>query len=466
MQNSESTVARILVIEDEANARTALCSLLASDGYETLGVESAEEALKTLESFPAEVCLVDVKLPGMSGLELIPRIKALIPECLCIVTTAFSSVESAVEAMRHGAEDYLVKPLNPDELELKIERELRNRSVALEAKRLREQITARDGIPGMVGASVEMKEVYRLISRAAPSRASVLITGESGTGKELVARALHSLSPRAKGPFIAVNCAALPDTLLESELFGHEKGSFTGAIGRKAGRFELADGGTLFLDEIGEMPAQTQVKLLRVLQERRFERVGGTETIGVDVRVLAATNRELESMVTEGRYRDDLYYRLNVVTIHAPALRERRADIPILWEHFIHKYMELEGKTGMSTDPEVLLCLFSYDWPGNVRELENVAEHAVVMCRGARFTREHLPARIGGGDPTKDPLAIRIPGMSLQEVERAAILRTFDAMEHSTRRAADALGISVRKVQYRLKEYRVEGFIGDYDENG
>ncbi|MDF1561797.1 MAG: sigma-54 dependent transcriptional regulator [Deltaproteobacteria bacterium] len=451
--------ARVLVVEDEANARSALVSLLTADGFEALGVESAEEALEAIESFPAEVFLIDVKLPGMSGLDLIPRIKARVPESLCIVTTAFSSVESAVEAMRRGAEDYLVKPLNPDELELKIERELRNRSVAIEAKRLREQITAREGIPGMVGASVEMKEVYRLISRAAPSRASVLITGESGTGKELIARALHSLSPRTNGPFIAVNCAALPDTLLESELFGHEKGSFTGAIGRKAGRFELADGGTLFLDEIGEMPPQTQVKLLRVLQERTFERVGGTQTISVNVRVIAATNRDLEVMVTEGRYRDDLYYRLNVVTIHAPALRERRADIPILWEHFIRKYQELEGKENVSTDPEVLLCLFAYDWPGNVRELENVAEHAVVMGRGEHLTRENLPPRIGGGDPAKDPLAIRVPGMTMAEVERAAILRTFEAMDHSTRRTADALGISVRKIQYRLKEYRAEGFL-------
>ena len=449
----------MLVVEDEANARTALVGLLEGDGYLVRAAESAESAEALLSGFSPDLCLIDIKLPGKSGLDLLPVIKERIPEAVSIVMTAFSSVESAVDAMRRGAEDYLIKPLNPDELELVLERELRHRSVALEAKRLREQVTARDGVPGMIGASAEMQEIYRLIARAAPSRASVLITGESGTGKELVARALHSLSPRKSGPFIAVNCAALPETLLESELFGHEKGSFTGAVARKMGRFELAHGGTLFLDEIGEIPPQTQVKLLRVLQDKSFERVGGTQTLQVDVRVLAATNKDLAQLVADNQYRDDLYYRLNVVSIHAPALRQRRTDIPLLWEHFIRKYGELEGKQKLATDPEVMLALFAYDWPGNVRELENVAEHAVVMCRGERVTREHLPARFAGGGSSSDPMAIRVPGMSMREIERAVILRTYELMNKSTHRTAEALGLSVRKIQYRLKEYRGEGFI-------
>jgi DNA-binding NtrC family response regulator len=451
---------RILVVEDEQNARTALVDLLTADGYVTEGAESAEAALEQAERFPADVWLIDLKLPGMSGLELIPKVKERIPEAICLVITAFSSVESAVDAMRCGAEDYLVKPLNPDELELVLQRELRHRSVSLEAKRLREQVGSGEVLPGLVGIGQEMRDLADLIRRAAPSRASILVTGESGTGKELIARALHRLSPRRDKPFVGVSCAALTETLLESELFGHERGSFTGATARKAGRFELADGGTLFLDEIGEIPPSIQVKLLRVLQERTFERVGGTQSIKVDVRVIAATNRDLSKLVAEGRYRDDLYYRLNVVTLKAPPLRRRRSDIPLLWEHFVAKYCRLEERATLDTDPSVLLALFAHDWPGNVRELENVAEHAVVMCQGDRLLPEHLPAHFAGSaEGGGDPLEVRVPGMTLRQVERAVLLRTYALMDESSHRTADALGISVRKVQYRLKEYRAEGFL-------
>ncbi|RMG12147.1 MAG: sigma-54-dependent Fis family transcriptional regulator [Deltaproteobacteria bacterium] len=453
---------RILIVEDEANARAALEGILEDEGYPVRSVESAEAALEAIEAEPPDLLLVDMKLPGMSGLDLIARVREQVPEAVNIMMTAYSSVDTAVEAMRRGAEDYLVKPINAEELVLVIERERRHRAVALEAKHLREQAAAREGIRGLVGGSSAMESVYTLIQRAAPARASVLITGESGTGKELVARAIHRLSPRSEGPFVAVNCAALPETLIESELFGYEKGAFTGAAARKAGRFELADGGTLFLDEVGEIPPQVQVKLLRALQERAFERVGGTETIHTDVRVIAATNKDLEALVAEGRYRDDLYYRLNVVTIDMPPLRARRSDIPLLWEHFVQKYSDLEGKPDMSTDPEVMQVLFAYDWPGNVRELENAAEHAVVMNRGERITLEHLPARlIGAKGPAAggDPLDIRVPGMTLREVERAVILRTYELTDRSTQKTAEALGISVRKIQYRLKEYREAGYL-------
>ncbi len=454
---------RVLVVEDESNARNALVDLLTTDGYITKGVESAEDALTTIDSFAADVWLIDLKLPGMGGLELIPRIKERIPEAVCLVMTAFSSVESAVDAMRRGAEDFLVKPLNPDELDLVLGRELRHRAVMIEAKHLREQVGTGEVLSGLVGASREMRELSEKIQRTAPSRASILITGESGTGKEIIARAIHGLSPRRDKPFIGVSCAALTETLLESELFGHERGSFTGATNRKPGRFELANGGTLFLDEVGEIPQSIQVKLLRVLQERTFERVGGTSPIKVDVRVIAASNRDLSKLVSEGRYRDDFYYRLNVVTLNAPPLRRRRTDIPLLWEHFIHKYCNSERRPVLETGSEVLLSLFSHHWPGNVRELENVAEHAVVMCRGDRITTEHLPPYLGRAPRERDdPLEIRVPGMTLQEVERAVILRTYELMDGSSHRTAEALGISVRKVQYRLKEYRAAGIIDNF----
>lgn len=455
--------ARVMVVEDEPNARRALTALLESDGYDSVGVESAEDALAELDGFPAEVFLVDVRLPGMSGLDLISEVRARIPEAICIVMTAFSSVESAVTAMQRGAEDYLIKPVNPDELDLIIQRELRHRAVALEAKRLREEIAAHAGVPGLIGVSGEMRDLHARIAQAAPSRASVIITGESGTGKELIARALHELSPRCDGPFVAVNCAAIPETLIESELFGHEKGAFTGAIAQRKGRFELADAGTLFLDEIGEISLSMQVKLLRALQERAFERVGGTSTVTVDVRVIAATNLDLDEQVRNGRFRDDLFYRLNVVALAAPALRTHRTDIPVLWEHFVRRYEEQEGRERLTTTPEVLLALFAYDWPGNVRELENVAEHGVVMCRGSEIGVEHLPTRMGGGNPKDDPTAIRVPGMTMEEIERAAILRTYELVNGSTRKTAEALGLSVRKVQYRLREYREGGLLPPAD---
>ncbi len=450
----------VLVVDDEPVLVSALQRLLGRAGAKVIGLPNGLEVMRVIEEEEIEVALLDIKMPHISGLELLPAIKQAAPEVEVIMMTANATVASAVQAVKNGAYDYLQKPFpNIDEVVAVVRRALERGRLARRNRELEDVLESRDTFEGLVGQSEGIRKVFDLIETVAYSSSTVLLRGESGTGKELVARALHARSSRADKPFIAINCTAMPETLLESELFGHEKGSFTGAIGRKAGRFELADGGTLFLDEIGEIPPQTQVKLLRVLQERSFERVGGTQTLSVDVRVLAATNRDLEEMVAAGRYRDDLYYRLNVVTIHAPALRDRRADIPLLWEHFVRKYQEIEGKEQVSTDPEVLLCLFAYDWPGNVRELENVAEHAVVMGRGARLTRDNLPARISGQDPSKDPLAIRVPGMTMAEIERAAILRTFEAMEHSTRRTAEALGISVRKIQYRLKEYRAQGFL-------
>ena len=298
-----------------------------------------------------------------------------------------------------------------------------------------------------------------LIRRTAPSRASVLITGESGTGKEMIAGALHRLSPRSNGPFVAVNCAALPESLLESELFGHERGAFTGATVRKEGRFELAHGGSLFLDEIGEIAPSTQVKLLRVLQEREFERVGGTKTLSVDVRVIAATNSDLRRLVAQGGYRGDLFYRLNVLNIQAPPLRFRRRDIPVLWNHLLDQLVDAESRPRLTTGTEVMAVLLAYDWPGNVRELRNAAEYAAVMARADTVGVEHLPPYLVGGFDERDPLAIRVPGMTLADLERAAILRTYEAMGHNAHRTAAMLGISIRKIRYRLKQYREMGLL-------
>ena len=444
---------RILVVDDEQNARNALRSILSEEGYEIAEATNGEEALAALPDFAPDLILCDVRMPKMDGLTLLARAKEQGSDAVFVMMTAFAAVETAVEAMRSGAENYLVKPLNVNAVLVFLEKALEKRGLARETQELRERVRERYRLDGMVGDAPELQSVYGVVKQAAITKATVLVLGESGTGKELIAQALHEQSPRKDKPFIKVACAALSETLLESELFGHERGSFTGAAARKEGRFELADGGTLFLDEIGEIPPATQVKLLRVLQQREFERVGGTQTLKVDVRIVAATNRDLAAEVKAGRFREDLYYRLNVVSVTLPPLRRRKGDIPALVSHFVEKYGKAYGKQFVGIAPGMLNVLLAHEWPGNVRELENAIERAVVLAKGSELTADDLPPALCGPRPTVRDAASLIPGATMQQIEREAILRTLELVGGSTTKAAELLGISVRKVQYRLKEF-------------
>ncbi len=444
---------RILVVDDEPNARAGLRTILTEEGYEISEASNGEEGLQRLQEVSPDVVLADVRMPRMDGLALLRKAKELGSDATFVMMTAFASIEAAVEAMKAGAENYLVKPLDVTTVLVFLEKAFEKRRLVQEGATLRERLRERYRLEGMVGDSAELRAVYDVVRQTAPTKVTLLVLGESGTGKELIAQALHELSPRKAGPFVKVSCAALSETLLESELFGHERGSFTGAVGRKEGRFELADNGTLFLDEIGEISPTVQVKLLRALQTKEFERVGGTQTIKVDVRVVAATNRDLAAEVKAGRFREDLFYRLNVVAVTLPPLRRRKSDIPALAAHFIDKYTKGYGKQIDGLAPGTLNALLSHDWPGNVRELENAIERAVVLCKSRQLTADDLPATLRGPRPAGRDSAGLIPGASLQEIEREAILRTLELLGGSTARAAEMLGISVRKIQYRLKEY-------------
>jgi two-component system response regulator HydG len=446
-----ATGTHILVVDDEASARSGLEKLLRQEGYSVACADSGDAALALASEHPPEVVITDLKMPGMDGLELLRRLRENDKDLPVIVATAFGDVSTAVAAMRAGAEDYVTKPIDFDTLTLCIERALERRELRVEAENLRRQMRDRDGegLQGLIGASPAMQKVYRVARQVAASRATVLVTGESGTGKGELARAIHALSPRAKQPFVALHCSALAESLLESELFGHERGAFTGADKRRAGRFEQAHGGTLFLDEVGEIPAATQVKLLRVLQERTFERVGGNETINVDVRLVAATNRDLAADVREGRFREDLYYRLNVVHVEMPPLRVRGADVLVLANHFLSRFAQDNHKRIDGFSDKARAKILGHRWPGNVRELENAVERAVVMAEGTSIAEDDLPVEMA-------PLAagaVRIPGATMAEIERFAILTTLEATNGSTAKAAEMLDISVRTIQYRLNEY-------------
>ncbi|HEY1536319.1 MAG TPA: sigma-54 dependent transcriptional regulator [Polyangiaceae bacterium] len=445
--------ARILVVDDELSARSGLAKLLDQEGYEVDTAADGVQALALVADKAPSLIVTDLKMPNMDGMELLAKVREQYPDIPTIVTTAFGEVSFAVLAMRAGAEDYLTKPVDFDALLLAVERALQRRELAAEAENLRRQLRTRDqaGLEGLLGTSPAMQRVYATAKQVAPSRATVLITGESGTGKGELARALHALSPRAKAPFVALHCSALAESLLESELFGHEKGAFTGADRKRIGRFEQADGGTLFLDEIGEIPAATQVKLLRVLQEKTFERVGGNDSIKVDVRLVAATNKDLVTEVREKRFREDLYYRLNVVHIEMPPLRLRGQDVVVLAEHFLRKFARENHRQIDGLSPVARSKLMSHRWPGNVRELENAMERAVVFSEGNIVEAEALPFDAAPDSPD----GIRIPGATLAELEKHAILATLDAAEGSTVRAAEILDISVRTIQYRLHEYGV-----------
>ena len=446
----------ILVVDDDRPQRDGLQRAL-SDRYDVLVADEAQKAGAILEAQPVDVLLTDLRMPGDDGLKLLRRAGSLSNPPVSIMMTAYGSIENAVEAMKAGAYHYVTKPVNLDELELVIGRALKSRKIEAENANLHEQLDRKFGLENLIGQSPAMLQMFDIIRQVAPTRASVLITGETGTGKELVAHALHNLSPRKAGPFVAVHAAALPTALLESELFGHEKGAFTGAVERRAGRFEMADGGTIFLDEVGELEPAMQVKLLRVLEERRFERVGGNKTIETDVRLVAATNRDLKKMVAEGKFRDDLFYRLSVVTVNLPPLRERRDDVPLLVTTFNRQYSEENNTPVRDITQEAINLLMAYDWPGNVRELRNTVEQMVVLTRGDRLTVRDVPAAIrSGADLTK--ISVVRPGMTMtvEDAERQLIIQALKDTKGNRTKAADKIGMSRRTLHRKLKQYHLE----------
>ncbi len=451
LKQRRPTGLRVLVVDDEPSAREILEKILTQRGYAVDVAEDGATALTKLESTLPDVIVADLHMPQMDGLELMRSVKARNRTLPVIVVTSSTDLDAAISAMREGASDYLTKPVNIDALLVAIERALETRDLRMEAENLRRHIRERDteGLEGLIGMSAPMQRVYRTAKHVAPTKATVLITGESGTGKGELARAIHAQSPRASAPFITLHCASLAESLLESELFGHEKGSFTGAERKRIGRFEQAEGGTLFLDEVGDIPAQTQVKLLRVLQEKTFERVGGNEPITVDVRLIAATNKDLAAEVREGKFREDLYYRLNVVHIEMPPLRLRGEDILSLTLHFIRKYSQENHRRVEGITDAARTRLLSSRWPGNVRALENAVERAVIMCREPLIDEDDLPLDAS----TETFGSLRIPGSTMRELERHAILKTLEAVGGSTSRAAEILDIGVRTIQYRLHEY-------------
>jgi DNA-binding NtrC family response regulator len=446
-----ATRGRVLIVDDEANARSALSEILHDEGYATETAADGFKALGKLEEFSPDVILTDIKMPGLDGIAFMDKARAAVPGAVFVVMTAFGTIHGAVDAVKRGAENYLTKPLEPDSVTAVVERAMEKARLLHETRALRDRLRERNVAGYIVSVDPKMSAVLELVAQVGPSKASVLVTGESGTGKELIAEALHASSPRAKMPFVRLHCAALAESLLESELFGHEKGAFTGAAVRREGRFRQADGGTLFLDEIGEIPHGTQVKLLRFLQERSFERVGGNETIHVDVRIIAATNKDLSAEIKKGTFREDLFYRLNVVSIEIPPLRDRRGDVLPLVDFFLARYAEENGKQISGLTPAATARLQAYAWPGNVRELENAVERAVVLCDGPEIDARHLPPSVVPDSAREGPPLI--PGATIAELERYAILKTLESCAGSTSKAALILGVSTRKIQYKLHEY-------------
>lgn len=449
----------ILIVDDEKNYLVVLEALLGPEGYEILTAGSAKDAIRLIQESDLDLMITDMKMPGTSGMQLLEGSKKLKPDLPVIMMTAYGTIEMAVEAMKKRAYDYITKPFQNEELKLTVKKALENYRLVKENRRLSQALSDRYKYGNIIGKSKPMQGIYEMISKVAQSKASVLITGPSGTGKELIAKAIHYDSPRKNRPFISVNCGALTETLLESELFGHEKGAFTGALSMKKGRFELADGGTLFLDEVGDMPPPLQVKLLRVLQEMEFERVGGTKTIKVDVRVLSASNRNIKEVVAEGDFREDLFYRLNVINIDVPSLRERPEDIRLLVNHFIEKYRQDEGKERIELSPEVWKILYSYSWPGNVRELENIIERAVVLKADRVIGQEDLPPELS---EKREELEVErfIPPdaplqKTLEQIEEKLIRRALDHCDNVQSHAAEMLGITKSLIQHKMKKYNI-----------
>jgi DNA-binding NtrC family response regulator len=445
----------ILVIDDEVNIRSALVTILEKRGHRVEAVGSAEQALELLAESPVSLILTDMKMAGMGGLELVAKAKASYPDIEVVMMTAYGSVETAVEAMRLGAYDYLMKPIDKDRLPLVVEKALERRRLAVENRQLKEDLRTRTHYQQMIGNSEPMRRVYELVEQVAPSDITVLVIGESGTGKELVARAIHQKSQRANGPFVSLNCGALPDNLFESELFGYERGAFTGAVSTKSGRFELADGGTLFLDEIGELSSKAQVDFLRVLETKEFRRLGGTKVIKVDTRIVAATNRNLDEAVKARTFRGDLYYRLNIIPISLPPLRGRTEDIPLLVWSFFQEFSKLHQREVLDISPEAIRILKLYSWPGNIRELRNVIERLVVTVQDKVIRPAHLPPEIQASREEARTMVITL-GTSLQEIERQVIRRTLAEVINHREKAAAILGISARALQYKIKEYGIK----------
>ncbi len=444
----------VLVVDDERNIREGLAEAFRMDGYEALTAADGEEGLRLASSDDVDLVVTDLRMPGKSGSELLKALSARRPGVPVIVLTGHGTIEDAVDAMRSGAFDFVTKPVNLEHLSLLAKRALASRELVRQNLELRAEVESQKRISSIVGKSAEMKRIFDVVRRVAPTRASVLITGESGVGKELVADALHNLSPRRDKALVKVHCAALAESLLESELFGHEKGAFTGAAGRKRGRFELAHEGTLFLDEIGEINQNVQIKILRALQERKFERVGGEDTVEVDVRVVAATNRDLKAEIEKGNFREDLFYRLNVVAIHVPPLRERKDDIPLLASAFLREFAEENGKAIEGFDPKARAALYAYRWPGNVRELRNCVESAVVMAKGGLVALDDLPPSVGEAGGVD---VIRIPaGSSMAEAEKVMIRETLAAQGGNKSRTAEVLGIGRKTLYQKLEDYGLE----------
>lgn len=442
---------RILIVDDEQTQLDMLSGFLKKQGYSVSTVNSGESAINFCDQKNFELALVDLKMPGMDGIELLERLKKINPDIQVIMMTAYGSIETAVDAMKKGAFHYLNKPINLDELNLNIKKAFDEQKIIIENRFLKQELEEKYKDLKIIGESKAIKDVLSTVTRVAPTDSTVLIRGDSGTGKELVARAIHFLSKRSEKRFIPVSCAALPETLLESELFGYEKGAFTGATKKKEGRFELADKGTLFLDEIGDIPKEIQVKLLRVLESQRFERLGGEDTIEVDVRIISATNQDLEKKIEEKTFREDLYFRLNVISIFVPPLRERKEDIIPLVTHFIEKSNKKCGKKIKGITQKAKDILLSYDWPGNIRELENIIERGVVLSRGEALDEEDLSSLSFGKRKVKSP-----KDFSLKEMEKNHIIDILEKTNWNLGRSADILGIHRNTLRLKMKEYEID----------
>ena len=447
----------LLIVDDEKPTREGLRAAL-EERYDVYVAEDAKAAIELLESENFDVMLTDFRLPNEDGMKLIARAKSLARPPVCILMTAYGSEELAVDAMKRGADDYIAKGrLQIDELEMRIARALKRQNLEVENISLRAQLDSKFGLENVIGETPVMKEVFEIVQQVAPTRATVLLGGESGTGKEIIARAIHQLSPRAKQPMVTVHCAALSATLLESELFGHERGAFTGAHERRIGRFEQAEGGTLFLDEIGEIDATIQVKLLRFLGERTFERVGSNKTLTADVRLIAATNKNLEDQVKAGKFREDLFFRLRVVEINLPPLRERTGDIPLLAQKFLREFAAENGKAVNDFTGDALQLLINHSWPGNVRELRTAIEHAVVLCRGERISARDLPQSVRAGRAAGTPL-LQTNDLTVKEAEKQLVMRALKETHGNRTLAAKKIGMSRRTFHRKLHAYHLEGF--------
>src|SRR6476660_8942602 len=449
--NNEVTPAeRVLIVEDDPSTRIGLTELGTAWGFQTEEAANGEEALQKVTTFRPAIIVSDLLMPRMGGLELLRALKDQLSDLTLILLTAQGTVESAVEAIKEGAYDYLTKPVDPQRLKILLQKAVERQETLREVRQLRRQLREQGSFGRIVGNSPGIRSVYRVIEQSAPTSASVLISGESGTGKELVAQTIHELSPRATFPFVAINCAAIPETLLESEIFGHEKGAFTGAHDRRTGVFELAHRGTLFLDEIAEMQPATQVKLLRVLQERTFRRLGGRQEQAVDVRVIAATNVDPTEAARSGKLREDLFYRLNVFAIELPPLRERREDIPLLVQTFLADFNARNNKQVSALDPAAMRILEQYNWPGNVRELRNVIERAVILSSGEFIDQKQLPPLVTDSPDVAKPTLSLGPGTTVEEAERRLILMTLEHTRDNKTRAAEILGISLKTLHNKL----------------